>query len=193
MSYVTGTTIKKLREEKGYTQKELSEKLMISDKTVSKWETQRGLPDIGLLDELAKCFDVSISELLMGEVITNDNKSGNIKNMNFYICPVCGNIIQAVGKGVYHCCGITLPLAEVEEKDHNHKICVEEIDHEYYIHMEHSMTKNHYISFICYVTSNQIQMVKLYPEQSAECRVTKRGHGYLYMYCNQHGLFRVMV
>ena len=46
IQYVTGTTIKFLREKKGYTQRQLADLLTVSDKAVSKWETQRGLPDI---------------------------------------------------------------------------------------------------------------------------------------------------
>ncbi|MDD2980864.1 MAG: helix-turn-helix domain-containing protein [Hespellia sp.] len=193
MSYVTGKIIKELREKKGYTQRQLAEKMQISDKTVSKWETDRGLPDIGLLELLAETLGVSIAELLMGEVVTNENRAANIRNQSFYICPVCGNVIQSVGQGSYHCCGILLPTAEIEEVDEKHRIEVEVMDNEYYVRMKHPMTKEHYISFFCYVTTDYSQMLKLYPEQNAEGRLTKRGHGFLYAYCNQHGLFRVMV
>ena len=64
MGYVTGNTIKELREKKKYTQQELAERLKISDKAVSKWETNRGLPDIGIIEDLAKVLGVSIAELL---------------------------------------------------------------------------------------------------------------------------------
>ena len=50
MGYVTGKMIKELRERKHLTQRQLAEMCQISDKTVSKWETARGLPDIGLID-----------------------------------------------------------------------------------------------------------------------------------------------
>ena len=52
-AYVTGTTVKKLREDRGMTQAELAEKIGVSSKTVSKWETGKGLPDISLLQPLA--------------------------------------------------------------------------------------------------------------------------------------------
>ncbi len=191
--YVTGNVIKNLREKKHLTQKELAEKLLLSDKTISKWETDRGLPDISLISPLATILGVSVAELLMGEQIENGNLSANMKKTQFYVCPVCGNVIQAIGCGAYNCCGILLPPAEVEEPDDMHLIQVETIDHEYYIHLEHTMTKDHYISFIAYVTSNRVEVVKLYPEQDAECRFAKKGHGFLYLYCNQHGLYRIMV
>ena len=59
-SYITGNMIKNLRERKGYTQKELSFKLNVSEKTISKWETGRGLPDISLLEPLSKILEISL-------------------------------------------------------------------------------------------------------------------------------------
>ena len=79
MSYVTGNTIRRLREKSGITQKELAEIIRVSDKTVSKWETNKGLPDIGIIEELAKALRVSLSELLTGDLKTNENVSGNMK------------------------------------------------------------------------------------------------------------------
>ena len=107
MSYVTGKTIKELREKRKLTQKELSEKISVSDKTVSKWETGKGLPDIAVIEELAKALGVSIAELLTGDLRENGNPSANMRKMCFYICPVCGNIITSVGRGAFSCCGIT--------------------------------------------------------------------------------------
>ena len=71
MTYITGETIKRLREKKKLTQKELAEKLMVSDKTVSKWETNKGLPDLCILSELANALSVSVPELLTGDVAEN--------------------------------------------------------------------------------------------------------------------------
>ena len=59
-----GNFIMELRKEKGMTQKELAEKLFVSDKAVSKWETGGSMPDIILLMPLAKIFDVTVPELL---------------------------------------------------------------------------------------------------------------------------------
>lgn len=193
MGYVTGKIIKELREQKNLTQKQLADMLQISDKTVSKWETDRGLPDIGLIEGLAGSLGISVAELLTGEYAVNSNRSSNMKKMKFYVCPVCGNVIQSTGEGTYSCCGIVLPQLQVEDEDNRHQICVETLENEYYIHMDHPMTKEHYISFLAYVTSDRIQLVKLYPEQNVEGRFTRRGHGLLYAYCNQHGLFQLRV
>ena len=59
-TYVTVNTIKELRESRKLTQAELAEKLGVSDKAISKWETGKGYPDISLLDPIAKTFGVSI-------------------------------------------------------------------------------------------------------------------------------------
>ena len=103
MSYVTGNSIRELREKRRFTQRELAEKIHVSDKTISKWETGKGLPDIGILEELSQALGISIGELLTGEYRENENRSGNMKKAEFYVCPVCGNVITSVGAGSYSC------------------------------------------------------------------------------------------
>ena len=73
-TYVTGATIKALRESKKLTQAEVAEKIGVSSKTVSKWETGKGLPDISLLQPLAQTLSISVIELMNGEHITNKNQ-----------------------------------------------------------------------------------------------------------------------
>jgi len=191
--YVAGNMIKYLREKKGYTQKQLAELLNVGDKAVSKWETQKGLPDISLLEPLAKTLGISIAELLSGEYVINKNRSGNMLRTNFYVCSVCGNVIHAIGEGLFSCCGITLPTQEAEEQDKAHFFCLEQVEHEYYVIMQHPMTKTHYISFFAYITPDRVQIVKLYPEQNPEARFFIYGKGILYAYCNKHGLFKTKV
>ena len=189
-TYVTGTTIKQLREGRNMTQGELAEKIGVSSKTISKWETAKGLPDITLLQPLAQALGISVIELMNGEHITNKNISANMARSKFYVCPLCGNAIHSMGNALVSCCGITLPALEAEEPDENHGITVESVEDEHFITIQHPMTKEHFISFVAFVTSDRIQMVKLYPEGNAETRLQLRGMGYLYYYCNQHGLFR---
>lgn len=165
----------------------------ISDKAVSKWETNKGLPDISVIEELSKALGVSLTELLTGDLKTNKNVSGNIKKIQFYVCPICGNVITAVGEGNFSCCGITLPRQEPEQVDEKHMIDVETIDNEYSVTIQHPMTKEHYVSFIAYVTSNSVEIVKLYPEQEVSVRFRKKGHGFLFAYCNRHGLYRKLI
>lgn len=192
-TYVTGTTIRNLREDRRLTQAELAEKLDVSSKTVSKWETGKGLPDISLLQPLAKALGISLIELMSGEHIINKNVSANLLRSHFYVCPLCGNAIHCTGNTVISCCGITLPALEAEEDDGEHTITIEPVEDEHFITIHHPMTKNHNISFVAFVTSDKLQMVKFYPEGNAETRLQLRGRGYLYYYCNHHGLFRKKV
>ena len=192
-TYVTGTTIKQLREKKKMTQAELAERIGVSSKTVSKWETAKGLPDISLLQPLAQTLGISVIELMNGEHITNRNISANMLRCKFYVCPICGNVIHSTGNAVVSCCGVTLPALEAEAADEAHGITVQRVEDEHFITVHHPMTKQHFISFGAFVTSDRIQMVKFYPEGNAETRLQLRGMGYLYYYCNRHGLFRIKV
>lgn len=191
MNYVTGKIIRELRKKKKLTQKELSEKISVSDKTISKWETEKGLPDIGIISELVKALGVSVAELLTVEYRENSNISANMKKVCFYVCPICGNVTTSTGEGTFSCCGICLPKLEVESPDDKHTVKVEVIDDEYYVTIDHPMEKDHYISFVAYVTSDTLEIVKLYPEQDISVRLRKKGHGYIYAYCNRHGLFKI--
>ncbi len=192
-TYVTGSTIKQLREKRKLTQAELAERIGVSSKTISKWETAKGLPDISLLQPLAHTLGISVIELMNGEHIINRNVSANMLRCKFYVCPICGNAIHTLGNTVVSCCGITLPALEPEEADDYHTITIENVEDEHFITVHHPMTKAHYISFVAFVTSDRIQMVKLYPEGNAETRLQLRGMGFLYYYCNQHGLFKKKV
>ena len=189
-TYVTAEIIKQLREKKGLTQSGLAKIIGVSDKAVSKWETGKGLTDISLIEPLSAALSVSVAELLSGECIKNENKSGNMKKSNFFVCPVCSNIIHSVGKNLNSCCGINLPPLEAEEENERHTITVENIGSEIFVTVNHKMTKTHYISFIAYVTSDRCELVKLYPEQDAAVYFTKRGGGTIYAYCNKDGLFK---
>ena len=189
-TYVTGSIIKTLREQNKLTQAELAERIGVSSKTVSKWETGKGLPDFSLLQPLARSLGVSVIELMNGEHIINKNVSANMLRSKFYVCPVCGNVIHGSGSAVVSCCGITLPCLEAEEADEAHPVSIENVEDEQFLTIHHPMTKEHFISFVAFVTSDRIQMVKLYPEGNAETRLQLRGMGQLYYYCNRHGLFR---
>lgn len=189
-TYVTGNTIKQLREARNLTQAELAEQIGVSSKTISKWETARGLPDISLLQPLAQALGISVIELMNGQPIENKNISANMLQGKFYVCPLCGNAIHSLGSAVVSCCGVTLPPLEAEEGDADHTITVESVEDEHFVTVCHPMTKQHFISFVAFVTSDRVQMVKLYPEGNAETRLQLRGVGQLYYYCNRHGLFK---
>lgn len=189
--YVTGAMIRRLREERRMTQQQLAEKIGVSDKTISKWENSRGYPDISLIEPLSDALGVSVIELFSGENVTNTNRSFNMRRTSLYVCPVCGNVIQSTGQAIVSCCGIVLPPLEAEPADENHNILVERIEDEYYVHIDHEMSKTHFISFIMAVKDDSIEFTKLYPEGNAEARFGISKTKALYCYCNQHGLFSV--
>ena len=192
-TYVTGSTIRQLREAKGLTQAELAGTLSVSAKTISKWETAKGLPDISLLEPLAAALGVSVLELMQGEPIINRNRAANLLRSKLYVCPLCGNVLHATGQAVVSCCGITLPaldIAEAEDADEHHQLTVERVEDELFVTLHHPMEKNHYISFLAYLTGDKLQLVKLYPEGDASARFSLRGAGVLYFYCNCHGLMK---
>ena len=139
--YVTGAVIKELREKYHLTQAELAEKLNVSDKTVSKWETAKGYPDISLLEPIAKVFGISVTELISGNAVRNVNVSANMMRSKFYVCPVCGNNIHSMGEAVIQCHGITLTPCQAEETDENHMIFIERDEDEYYVRIEHDIDR----------------------------------------------------
>ena len=69
MAHSIGKTIAELRKSKGWTQVELAVKLGVSDKAVSKWESEGGFPEITQLPVLASIFDVSIDYLMTGKKV----------------------------------------------------------------------------------------------------------------------------
>lgn len=162
------------------------------DSTFSKWETGKGYPDITLLEPIADALSVSVAELISGNTVYNSNVSANMLRSKFYVCPVCGNVIHGMGESVLHCHGVLLQPEEAEETDEDHKIFIERVEDEYYVQIEHEMTKKHYISFIAAVSSDRMQMVKLYPERDAQARFKINGVKKIYFYCNRSGLFSVI-
>ena len=188
--YVTGATIKALREKYRMTQAELAGKLCVSDKAVSKWESGRGFPDVSLIEPLSRALHISVPELLCGQTVENANRAANMLKSCFYVCPVCGNVLFARGNALISCCGIQLPAMEAEEPDPDHRIHAERTEDELFVFTDHPMSKEHYLSFIACMTADRCEIRTLYPEGSAETRFFYRGSGWLYTCCNRHGLFR---
>ena len=191
--YVTGAVIKELRQKNSMTQVQLADRLGVSDKTVSKWETGKGYPDITLLEPIAQAFRVSVAELLSGSPVQNANVSANMLRSQFYVCPICGNVIHSIGEAAITCHGVLLQPEMAEESDEQHKIFIEKAEDEYYVRVQHEMTKTHYISFIAAVSSERIQLVKRYPEEEAEARFKMQGVRKIFYFCNTDGLFSMDV
>ena len=185
-----GKLILSLRKEKNMTQKEIADALNISDKTISKWERGLGCPDVSLLGELSNILGVNIEKILQGDLSTNSKDVGNFKKIKFYVCPICGDIIYSTGNPDISCCGRKLKSLAAKDSDNDHEIIIEEVEDDYYISIKHEMYKEHYVSFIAYVSYDQVLLVKLYPEQNSEIRIPKRQKGMLYVYCTNHGLYK---
>lgn len=185
----TGKLILKLRKEKGLTQKQMADALHISDKAVSKWERAAGCPDISLLPELSELFGVNIEQILLGDLNLSEKDGGNMKRIQFFMCPECGNIITATGNAEISCCGRKLSAMAAKKTDDAHRLCVEAIEDEYYITFTHEMTKQHFISFVAYVSFDRVLVVRLYPEQGGELRIPQLRGGKLYCGCSRDGLW----
>jgi len=191
--YVTGDVIRALREKKGLTQEELAQRIFVSGKAVSKWETGKGYPDISLLEPLAAALGISVIELLSGQHVRNRNRAANMARGKWYVCPVCGNVLWAAGEAVVSCCGITLPPLEPEAGDEEHGIEVRRVEDEYLVTVDHPMTKGHYVSFLAAVSDGSVQLAKLYPEGPAQARFRIDGVRRVYACCNRHGLFETKI
>lgn len=189
-SIKTGNLILKRRNEIGMTQKELGDRLNVSNKTISKWERGMGCPDIASINDIAEVLGVNATEILSGERMINDNDAGNLKKTRLYVCPNCGNIVTSTSDLILTCCGKKLiKLKANKESADSHIPRIEMIEGDLYIKADHEMEKGHYISFMAYITSDKSIIKKLYPEQNAEVRFHQEGHGILYTYCNRHGLW----
>ena len=189
--YVTGTVIRELRQQKQLTQLQLAQRLNVSDKTISKWETGKGYPDITLLEPIADAFGISVTELISGNRIRNQNVSANMIRSKFYVCPVCGNVIHSMGEAVIQCHGVQLLPSEAEPADEQHPVFIDRVEDEFFVRVDHEMTKEHFISFIASVSPDRVQIVKLYPEGNAEVRFKISGVRKICFWCNRDGLFAV--
>ncbi|WP_110955103.1 helix-turn-helix domain-containing protein [Anaerosinus massiliensis] len=185
-----GRLIYQLRKEKSMTQKDLADLMNISDKTISKWERGLGCPDVSLLPELSQNLGVPIEYLLSGSIELNETIGGNMKKIKFYVCPQCQNLMTATGEANISCCGKKLEPLTAVKTDEKHRLAIEPIEDELYISASHEMIKEHYIAFVAYVTGDKVFIVKQYPEWNLQFRFHKFGHGKLYFYCSNHGLFQ---
>lgn len=185
----TGELIRMLRREKHMTQLQLAEKLRVSDKAVSKWERGMGLPEVSLIPELSRIFEVDLQSLLSGELNRQKLQNGNMKNVRFYVCPNCGNVILSEAETAVVCCGRKLKKIEPQKAEETDKLSVENVENDFYISAAHEMTREHYITFIAFVASDTVLVKKLYPEWDLQIRLPFFAHGRLYWYCSRHGFF----
>ncbi len=184
-----GKLILKLRTEKRWTQKELAERLFISDRTVSKWERGRGVPDVSLFNKLSEVLEVDVGKMLSGNLGGRESCGGDMRKLVFYVCPVCGNVVWGIRKADVLCCGKKLSALTPGSGSDGHAARIEESDGELYVTLDHEMRKEHYISFAACVGADRVLLVKLYPEQNAALRLPQMRAKKLIVYCSRHGLW----
>jgi len=184
-----GELIRRLRKENHMTQQKLAEKLHVSDKAVSKWERGLGCPEVSLITELSRIFEVDMQNLLSGELNRNELLGGNMKKMKFYVCPICGNLVASMIETSVTCCGRKLKTITPVKATEEEKLSVQIIENDFFISSEHEMTRDHYITFVGLMTSDTVMLKKQYPEWNLQLRIPVFAHGWLLWYCNKHGLF----
>lgn len=186
----TGSLIRALRTERGMTQLELARALGVTDRAVSKWERGLGCPEVSLLSGLSRLLGVPLERLLEGDMDEQEPKGGTMRNLKFYVCPQCGNLLTASGEAALSCCGRHLEALTPQTPDPDHQLQVEQVEDEWFFTAPHPMEKGHHLSFAALVTGEQLTLVRRWPEWDFQVRLPRRGHGMLYWCCTQHGLFR---
>ena len=184
----TGELIRQFRIRMQLTQKQLAERIHVSDKAVSKWETGNGCPDISLLSVLADVFGTDVQTLLSGELDKNESEKGNMKRLRFYVCKECGNILTATSDASVTCCGGKLTPLQPRKAEEHEKLNMEDAGGEWFLTSGHPMTKEHYISFVAYVNDSTALLCKQYPEWNLQVHLPMYRSGRLLWYCNQCGL-----
>ncbi len=183
-----GRLIASLRKEKGLTQKNIADALNISNKAVSKWECGLGCPDVSLWGDLSVILGADIAQLMEGEITLNRPDIGNISKSRFYVCTSCNNVLVSTGSATIFCCGRKLEQLPPLSDENAPPVTTQVSDGEYFITVDHPMTRSHYLLFAAYVKSDKVQLLRLYPEQSASFRIPYLPGGKLYLYCTKHGL-----
>ena len=184
-----GGGFRRLSQERGMTQRQLAERMGISDKTVSKWERGMGCPDLSLLPDLSDIFHVGLDQLLTGELDAREALGGNMKRTAFYICPDCGNVVAAMADAAVSCCGKRLEASQPQKAEGEDRLTVETVENDLFITSDHPMSKDHYITFAALLTGDSLILRKQYPEWGLQVRLPAVGHGRLLWYCSRHGLF----
>lgn len=186
-----GRLIRRLRTEQGMTQAALGARLGVCAKTISKWECGRGCPDLSLVGALARITGVDAAALLDGELRPEAKETGNMKRMQFFRCPCCGNVLTAAGAASLSCCGRPLTPLTPQKADAAHAAALTDSDGEWYVTFDHPMQKEHFIAFAAVVSWDRFLLVRLYPEQGREVRLPKLPGSKVYLCCSRDGLFQI--
>lgn len=188
-----GQLIRQLRTEKGLTQEALAKILHVTNKTISKWECGNGCPEVSLFPALSATLEVDFSALFSGNLEEKQKNSGNFRHLNFYICLNCGNIVTSVAPTSIACCGKMLQPLTTQKAEGENTLQIEWMDDEYFISSQHEMTRDHYITCVGLMSSDQLILRKLYPEWDLQVRMPPTAGAQLIWHCSRHGLFYQML
>lgn len=162
----TGSLILEARTKLNMTQRELAEKINVSEKAVSKWENGRGCPDITILPSLSQALQIDIESILRGDLSKNKSKGGNMQRLKIYRCPECGNIITSTNQIELSCCGHTLKeLISENEPDSSIIKSIEESDNQFFVTFKSPMTKTDYIAGVVTSTYDRTTVIPMFAEQ----------------------------
>lgn len=169
----TASLIRQVRKEKGLTQAQLADIIHVSAKAVSKWERAAGLPDASLIPALSQALGVSSEALLAGRALLNPPDGGNMKRIQFYRCPACGNLLTATGNPDISCCGRRLSPLTLRPADEAHALSITDVEDEKLVRWTHPMEKSHHLTFVAAIGYDCLHLVRLYPEGAQEHRLPR--------------------
>jgi len=185
-----GQLIRGIRMQLNLTQRALAQSIGVTEQAVSKWERGLGCPDVSLLPQLSQTLGVRVESLLSGTLEEPTSNSGSMRQLHFYVCPQCGNLMTALNSASLSCCGRTLAPLVPQKADEAHALHIEPVEDEWFLTSGHPMEKSHYLSFAALVKGDQLLLLQRWPEWDFQLRLPRHGHGMLFWYCTCHGLFR---
>lgn len=168
-----GALIRRARLALSMTQAQLAQRIHVTAKAVSKWERGAGQPDASLIPAISQALGLSAESLLTGCSTSNPPDGGNMKRIQFYQCPICGNLLTATGRAEISCCSQRLTPMKPTPADDAHRLSVCDIETEKLLQWTHPMDKAHHLTFVAAIGCDSVHIVRLYPEGAQEHRLPR--------------------
>ena len=174
----SGHCLKMFRKNRNITQRELAEKLAVSPKSVSAWETGKVSMSLSIIKRLFNAYDITLEEFF--------DVNNEVGTFTAGVCPICGNGIFSYKKVKFLCCGeefkeypeITrgIPKTVIEKFDDKFRVCV-----------DHEQVKSDYISYIVYEWNGGFDVVRLKITDKPEAVFLHKGDGRIFLYSTGKG------
>lgn len=116
-----------------------------------------------------------------------------MRNLKFFVCPKCGNLITARETTALLCCDNRLAPLKAKDFDARHQMTLTPTEHHLMVTTDHPMEKDHYIAFLAFITGEHLYLSKCQPEWDFQQQIPKDMYGMLYWYCTKDGLFRKVI